>query len=554
MATITPNPATLQRNQTQQFTVSGITSPVWTLEGIGTLNQSGLYTAPNSTGSALIRVHSPFWNSVNASFLTRNANDTLTTLSNSGYYAQAYSNALFNAVGDWVEFSPVVTGPYWTGLENGSHSIVFYSNELRTYHASGNNIISGMLIGPANKVRMEIVTGGFVEVRIDGALVHTTAFSYLAKNLRFMVDGAAGAGLTHKVPKVSASVSGYTEVQSSVSIQIAIEEFLSKDPLVQYVPKNNLQAWFAANKSITDSGLMLPDLSMNSRHVAASTNLPAIQNNKLNGFPALYWDGTKNPLTYLGNLTMRHLFIVCAYDGATFANYQGIISGATEPILEGHIGQTKFFDNTYAIYGDFRFYKSFVSFPESNQQAKMSGAFAIYEIQYPTGLNLTGINIGQDRNISIGRWKGWFCESMIYSEVLNDLLREKIYYYLALKYQLWRQNSDDLNIFPFYANKTRTAQRKKEAYLSEPYDGDLKALVRGNYKRGFELPFNLRPQEEFLAAENFHSQHFPLQKFIFRDTRFYPARDSVVRLNSDFNESGSDVTFRFNYSFNVTEA
>ncbi|HQU82575.1 MAG TPA: hypothetical protein PKY59_05610 [Pyrinomonadaceae bacterium] len=558
MATLAPNSATLQRNQTQQFTVTGITSPVWTLQGIGTLTQSGLFTAPNVTGNALIRAHSSFWSSVDNTYWTKNADDTLTKNTSSAfYYGDTFrSNGALNAIGDYVEIV-CVGSPYWLGVRDAGNYYVTITLTGISERAGG-SITSGTITMPVagDIMRFTILATGQIEVKRNGSVIYTTTnTTFTNRNLNLTDSAPYANGVVYKLPVFGGNgVTGYTEVTTSVSVQIFIDEFLSKDPLVQYVPNNNLQAWFAANKYISDgSGLTLPDLSMNSRHIAASASLPVIQNNKLNGLPALYWDGTKNPLTYTGNLSMRHLFIVCAYDGATFANYHGIISGAAEPILEGHSGQTKFYDNTYSLYGDFKFFRSFVSFPENNQQAKMSGGFAIYEIQYPVGLNLTGINIGQDRNISIGKWKGWFCEAMIYSEVLNEFLREQIYYYLALKYRVWRETSDGLKIFPFFSNKTTSMERNKTAYLSEAYNGNLKALVRGNYKRSYELPFALRPQAEFEAAEEFHAQHYPLQSFIFRDGRSYPAKNLIVRTNSSFKESGSDVTFRFNYSFGVTE-
>lgn len=552
MATLAPNPATLQRNQTQQFTLSGITSPVWTLEGIGTLNQSGLYTAPNVTGSALIRAHSSFWSSVN-SVWTKNSDDTL-TVNGTAYWGAAISAGALNNIGDAVEYICPTNVIYALTIANAANSIQFgiYSNaSLETGYSNGSTAYT---FAAGDVVRFEKISANKFIVQKNGVTLFTSQDSYSTPMFLRVHDGGQAIGTVVKVPKFfGAGVTGYTEVQSSVTVQISVEEFLNKDPLVQYVPNNNLQAWFAADKSISDSGLMLPDLSMNSRHVSASASLPVIQNNKLNGFPALYWDGTKNPLTYSGNLTMRHLFIVCAYDGATFGNYPGIISGAAEAILEGHLGQTKFFDNLYTNYGNFSFFKSFVTFPESNQQAKMSGAFAIYEIQYPTGINLTGINLGRDRADNTRKWKGWLSEAMIYSDVLNEFLREQIYYYFALKYRLWRENADGLKIFPFFSNKTSSMERNKSAFISEAYNGDLKALVRGNYKRSYELPFLLRPQAEFEAAEDFHAQHYPLQKFIFRDGRSYPAKNLTVRTNSSFKESGSDVTFRFNYSFGITE-
>lgn len=108
-------------------------------------------------------------------------------------------------------------------------------------------------------------------------------------------------------------------------------------------------------------------------------------------------------------------------------------------------------------------------------------------------------------------------------------------------------------VFPYFSNKTRTSQLDREHYLSEPYSGDPKALVRGQPKRVFTLTFLNRTQAEFLAAETFWISHYPLTTFTFNDYRFFPARAHTVRFISPLREQGNDVTLRFNYSFDVIE-
>jgi hypothetical protein len=82
---------------------------------------------------------------------------------------------------------------------------------------------------------------------------------------------------------------------------------------------------------------------------------------------------------------------------------------------------------------------------------------------------------------------------------------------------------------------------------------DLKALVRGSFLSGYSLPFLLRQEEEFTAAKAFYEQHHPITPFVIRDYRFYPYQEVTVRIASPFREQGSDVSLRFNYSFDVVE-
>ena len=109
------------------------------------------------------------------------------------------------------------------------------------------------------------------------------------------------------------------------------------------------------------------------------------------------------------------------------------------------------------------------------------------------------------------------------------------------------------DIFPFVPNKALPSEREQEHYLSEPYSGTPKALVRGSFKRAYTVVFTTRSQAEFDAAEAFHASHYPLTTIIFRNYRFYPARDFNCRITSPFREQGSESSGRFNYSFDLQE-
>lgn len=321
------------------------------------------------------------------------------------------------------------------------------------------------------------------------------------------------------------------------------------------VPRNSLEAWhhydpaagLSANNLITDA-------SGNNRNVTcAAGNAPILTANLLNGQSGWYFNGSRDPLAFTGSLTTRHAFVVASYEDATFPDYKGLLSGvAVGDIFTGNNSGDIFFD---FLLSDDEYRKADVIYASNNQKAPMSGSYAVLEFAIPSSMPLDGIQIGQQRAIAPARkWKGWFIESLIYSQIKTALERARIYEYFAMRYRLWPTVASGLNVFPFPANRTRSSERDRENYLSEPYTGDPKALVRGNFKGAFQLPYALRIQPEYEAAEAFHAQHYPTTKFVFRDYRYYPEKDVICRMASPIREQGSDVTYRFNYSFDAIEA
>jgi hypothetical protein len=219
-------------------------------------------------------------------------------------------------------------------------------------------------------------------------------------------------------------------------------------------------------------------------------------------------------------------------------------------LLVGENGTDRFFDVSGSETFDYR--KGELLYAHANQKAPMSGKAAVIELQIPGGVILDAIQIGKQTSFS-RLWKGYFFEEICYSSILNDLGRQRIYEYFAMRYQIWSQTAAGLDVYPFAANRTRAVDDDVENYLSTPYTGDPKSLVRGSLVGAYDLPYVLREQAEFKAAKAFFKQHRPVTPFVFRDYRFYPYEEVAVRFTSSIKEQGSDVTYRFNYTFSVTE-
>jgi hypothetical protein len=317
------------------------------------------------------------------------------------------------------------------------------------------------------------------------------------------------------------------------------------------LPLADLEFWYQYEEGVSANNF-INDYSSHNRDLScASSGAPVLTADILNGEPAWRFDGTSNPLSVTSSFTVRHLFVIASADEATFAEFRGLISSPTTDWgLVGEISTSKFFDFS----GSIIYRKDDVLFDPAEEMAPVSGKLALIEWLDPAGVAVDGIQIGQQINLSARKWKGYFVEAFGYSTEQNTLRRRMIYEYVAMRRHLWQRAEDGGPfVFPFPGGKTTGKERDRENYLSTPYDGPQKALVRGIYKDQLSIPFALRRQEEFDAAQAFFEQHSPIEPFIFRDYRFFPPRDTKVRFASSFREQGSDTSFRFNYGFDVVE-
>jgi hypothetical protein len=323
----------------------------------------------------------------------------------------------------------------------------------------------------------------------------------------------------------------------------------TKNPIL---PRGNMVWWHQYEANVSADGLA-NDYSGNAKHYTTATNKSVLTLNALNGQPGWYFNGSRDPMIFNGGSTdFKHVFFLVSVDEATFSAFRGLFSEITgTTLLVGDNGTTKFFDNSSSITISYR--KADVGFAQNNQQAPMSLVAAVIEVQAPAGLHFVSLQLGKQTNLA-RLWKGYWFDDIAYSTIQNDAQRQRIYEYYAMRYWVWsKDSSDTYYTFPFAANRGRSLDLDQETFLSQPYVGNPKALVRGGYRGSYELPYILRAQEEFDAAIAFLKQHGKTTPFVIRDYRYYPYKEVVVRRTSSIREQGSDVTYRFNYSFDVME-
>lgn len=213
------------------------------------------------------------------------------------------------------------------------------------------------------------------------------------------------------------------------------------------IPLNGCEFWHQYGYGQSDSTICY-DYSGNDRHIScASVGAPVLTVNVLNGQPGWYFSGTSNYLGYTGAVTVKHLFVLASADEATFGAFRGLFTGASSnSILVGNSGTTKMFDLSADFTSTYR--KNDTVYAHADQQAAMSGNFALYEVQIPGGVNLSAIQVGQQYADTTRRWKGYWMEQAGFSRVLNYEERRQVLLHFNLRF-----GTDDLGVPLYFPSK-----------------------------------------------------------------------------------------------------
>jgi hypothetical protein len=538
---ISPNIIELEPNQTQQFIQTGIGSSVWTLEGVGSLNQSGLYTAPNSAGSSKIRVHSSIWNYVGSSW-TKNADDSLTATGTINYFGAAKSNVLLNNVGDFVIFKIMPPYPYWVGLENDAETVrivlaAAVGGKIAEYHPNG-NVQSGNLTYASGQFwKFELITGGYVQVSRDGTIVYTSVNNYLNKNLRFTQDGVSNSGDILPAPYFSAA--NYTEYQASVTTNPPI--LLSKMGLELYCEANKLSL---TNDAVVAS---FTDLSGKGRNLTASSNQPVFKTSD----NRIEFDGTKSPLKNNAQFQINCGFILAKCNQSTFSNNAGLLSGNEFlPILLGSTGTNKFFDLKGAGDSKFEYFEFRTNdriYPQSNQLAPMQ-AWQLIFFRFWQPQITDGIQIGCDRLDSTRKWNGAVKLLALYSRNFCENDIRSMAKTIADDYSLTL-----VDVFPFQADTSSEIVSSKKVLRSGNDEfGKITRLKRAK-KLKLKLNFTNRKQSEVDSSDTYLDNHHPELSFLIRNYQYIPPRDTEVYSLSDETTRNTNGINLWNYSFEARE-
>lgn len=324
-----------------------------------------------------------------------------------------------------------------------------------------------------------------------------------------------------------------------------------------YLPMQSIAAWHSFEPGISGNNIVF-DRSGNNRHISCDpANSPYLVGNILVDQPGWYFDGTRNPLVFNGNLQVKHLFFVATVSTPLFVLHEGLLTAPTGmPLLIGAGAGTNRIWNLFNAAGisNYSYFKSDVSFAPNNQLAPMGNLFAVMELILPDGVDLNGIQIGQERANTAMKFNGFFVENQMYSTVLNKDQRRRIYDYFALRYHLWRKLSDGLNIYPFDPAHPVKVTPIEKMLQSESVSGATTSRSKGSTKRLFDLDFPLSNQYELEAAVKFCNSHRDEnQECYFQDKTVSPERLIKCKVNSRVKYDSVPIN-QFDYSIQLKES
>jgi hypothetical protein len=300
------------------------------------------------------------------------------------------------------------------------------------------------------------------------------------------------------------------------------------------VSRTNLSRWFKAGDGAANN--LMPDYSGNAANaVSSSTNAPVLTDNVRNGVSGWHWDGsTSIPLVSPGPVLLKHWFVVLSAEDAAFSVNRGVLSDSSATtLLASDAAGTTFFDST-SIGADFTYRKNNRLFLMSDAEAPMSGSWGVIEQTSPAGAGLFETQIGQQIALTARRWKGYIAEILLYTGILSEPDRTRLYQYFARKYHNWEETQDgNFYYFPFVSDWGLKDPRKKVVLYDEAEDGTPIYRTKRAKRRESEMEFTKRTQDELAAAEAFYDEHHPGRRFVYRDKTVTPNIDITYRFHPD---------------------
>lgn len=537
--TVIPASVILKNNYVKQFYATGITSPVWTLYGPGSLDQYGIYVAPpTGWGDCVAEAASSFWLSTNATNLQRNSDDSLTVLHADWMWQQAESNPNITQPGDYFEVEVYEPVCYVLQAANATRDKVFGLQSGCVYEAFGGS----PLIGPGNSfaigdiVRIEKLIDNRLRVLKNGVSLGTSVNQFtFPVHLELGLSAITDLGRVIKKPKARGDgITNYTSAQAAIFIQ---PELLT--------PAEGCELYCEPQLLSSPSGTPitnLPDVSGNHRHLTAASPAPVLQTNVLGGKSVLRFNESqppKNPAAF----PVRCGWMVVKYDGPYFPVYTGLLTGYQyAAVLVGNIFNTIFYyflDKFFEIRSNDRIY------PASNAPAPMQQYRIIFFRYWNGPVQMDGVQLGTDRDFTSRLWKGDVALLALYS---RDFTEEEVR-------ASTRRIADNFNlpiadVYPYQADTSDTTETPaRSVNVYDPPEGARIVEVLDDPRRLLELKFSVADQAEVRTMQDYHHNHYPEVPCIYRDYRFTPPEDIEGYIDSPYELDGSKNDFEYSFRF-----
>ena len=288
----------------------------------------------------------------------------------------------------------------------------------------------------------------------------------------------------------------------------------------------------------------LYDFSSYHRTMVADSDFPVYSTTAANGKAAVVWNGTQKPLKNSSVFSVRCGWIVAKYNGATFNNYNGLLTDLnTLGVLVGSgNGTTNFFD----FHTEFYEYRSNDRiYPADNAPAPLN-AWRVIFFRFWQPVTFNGVQIGQDRATVARKWNGSVALLALYS---SDFIEPDIRKYSKIIGDNFALTLAD--VYPYQADIENTPENPvQKVNFYDPPEGDRISEVLGNPKRVIDLQFSNADQQEFQTMKKFHAAHYaPALPCIYRDYKVTPPEDIEGYIDSQYQADGANNNFKYGFRF-----
>ena len=194
----------------------------------------------------------------------------------------------------------------------------------------------------------------------------------------------------------------------------------------------------ASQETLTNGDAAQPlDFSGNGRQFknGTSTRRPTFTTGLQNGLPGFVFDGVDDyVLPDAPAIAMAMVFIVCKYNGATFAGFNGLFNtlntGGGDHLMIGQSGGTTFFPFPASVgTATYRFNRAV-----SASRAAPMNATGLCVLKVATPPSSTQIGLGGDRLLAGRWWNGAVFEVLQFTTAVSDTDCALIENYLAAKW------------------------------------------------------------------------------------------------------------------------
>ena len=289
------------------------------------------------------------------------------------------------------------------------------------------------------------------------------------------------------------------------------------------------------------SGQELLDYSGHNRHLSTDAAFPVVKTAILNNRDVMRFNETTGAFNNPELFSFRSGFIVSKFNGNTFPQYKGLLTGITNfPILIGSVAGIHFYNFNqykYEFRANHRIYLQEAAIAPMN-------AWHITFFKFWGGVITDGVQLGQDRYFTDRKWNG---DVALLAMTNRNLDEEKIDDYTRKISSSFALPIADA--YPYQSDIGGHSQEPEaDVNFYDPPEGARISEVVSPLKESIELKFSGAGTQEIDFFLPFFKSHYQTSlPFIYRDYRFGIPRDFEGYFDSMYEMSGENSNFAYGF-------